>query len=751
MMKNVYSLNAYQLSADKFRLNVLYTGDEEGVPNGFFTHGAQKGIPLIRLMGLDRLNKQQDPTPDGVFDFIDGAATNGGTINSSNGRVYFPSTEPFGKDLRAALDDPELADKYAFDSLYTMTKTMAQQITNKNKYYIEGSYRSSYGSEFHFPSGGATKSVKVTAGGVPLTENVDYTVNYDMGVVTIINQSILASGTPITVTPETDDNYQTDKRMFGVNLDYVFSQDFTIGATLLNLSERPITNKVNYGDEPINNLIWGLNFAYKTEVPFITKAIDLLSFHHTTTKSYLNLDGEFAHFIPGHNRQIGKSGTTYIDNFESAKSTIDLMNMSNWVLASTPQGQPDLFPEALPVNISASIRRQLAYGFNRARLAWYTIDPLFYNGGSSVPSNLTDEDLSRPYARAVYEPELFPYKEQPTSALSTLMTVFNLAYYPSERGAYNYDVDGSEGFSRGLNDDGSLRDPETRWGGIMRKFDNTDFESSNYEYIEFWMMDPFIENPNHSGGKLYFNLGDISEDILRDGRKFYENGMPADGSDEDIEFTAWGRVPTKQMIVNAFDNQTGSRIYQDVGYDGLPSSREGNFFQETFIDRVAAAFGTGSQAYQMAVADPSADDYHYFRGSDYDAADVKLTDRYKFFNNAEGNSPEQGQEGENYPTSATSMPNLEDMNNDNTLSEDERYYQYVIDLSPDKMVVGENYINDVYEGHPKALPDGSRPATKWYQFRIPIHNPDKVVNNMSGFNSIRFMRVFMKDFEEPII
>ncbi len=751
MMKNVYSLSAYQLSADKFRLNVLYTGDAEGTPNGFFTQGAQKGIPLIRLMGLDRLNKQQDPNPDGVFDFIDGAATKGGTINSSNGRVYFPTTEPFGKDLRAVLDDPALADKYAFDSLYTMTKTMAQQITNKNKYYIEGSYRSSYGSEFHFPSGGATKSVKVTAGGVALTENVDYTVNYDMGVVTIINQSILASGTPISVTPETDDNYQTDKRMFGVNLDYVFSQDFTVGATLLNLRERPITNKVNYGDEPINNLIWGMNFAYKTEMPFITKAIDLLSFHHTTTKSYLNLDGEFAHFIPGHNRQIGKSGTTYIDNFESAKSTIDLMNMSNWVLASTPQGQPDLFPEASPVSVSAAARRHLAYGFNRARLAWYTIDPLFYNGGTAVPSNLTAEDLSQPYTRAVYEPELFPFKEQPTTALSTLMTVFNLAYFPSERGPYNYDVDGSEGFSRGLNEDGSLQDPETRWGGIMRKFDNTDFESSNYEYIEFWMMDPFIENPNHKGGKLYFNLGDISEDILRDGRKFYENGLSADGSDEDVEFTAWGRVPTKQMIVNAFDNQTGSRIYQDVGYDGLPSTREADYFRESFIDRVAATFGVGSQAYQMAIADPSSDDYHYFRGSDYDAADLKITERYKYFNNAEGNSPEQGQGGESYPTSATSMPNLEDMNNDNTLSEDERYYQYVIDLSPDKMVVGENYINDVYEGHPKTLPDGSRPATKWYQFRIPIHNPDKVVNNMSGFNSIRFMRVFMKDFEEPII
>ena len=751
MMKNVYSLSAYQVSADKFRLNILYTGDGEGTPNGFFTMGSQKGIPLIRLMGLDRLNQQQDPSPDGIFDFIDGAHINGGTINSSNGRIYFPTTEPFGKDLRAVLDEPELADKYAFDSLYTMTKTMAQQITSKNKYYIEGSYRSSYGSEFHFQGGGATKSVKVTAGGVNLTENVDYTVNYDMGVVTIINQSILASGTPIQITPEVDDAYQTDKRMFGVNLDYVFSKDFTVGATLLNLRERPITNKVNYGDEPINNLIWGMNFAYKTELPFITKAIDLLSFHHTTTKSYLNLDGEFAHFIPGHNRQIGKSGTTYIDDFESAKSTVDLKSMSNWVIASTPQGQPDLFPEASPVSTTSSARRQLAYGFNRALLSWYIIDPLFYNSGSAVPSNISKDDLSQPYARAVYEPELFPYKEQQTTSLSTLMTVFNLAYYPSERGSYNYDVDGSEGFSRGLNEDGTLRDPETRWGGIMRKFDQTDFESSNYEYIEFWMMDPFIENPEHKGGKIYFNLGDISEDILRDGRKSFESGLPTDGSDNDVEFTAWGRVSTQQLIVNAFDNSQEARQYQDVGYDGLPNYQELEFFEDSYINRIAAAFGAGSQAYQNAVADPSADNYHYFRGRDYDEADVKVVPRYKYFNNAEGNSPVESQSPESYPTAATNIPNMEDMNNDNTLSEDERYYQYVIDLRPDRMVVGENYINDIYEGRPDPLPNGERPATKWYQFRIPIHNPDKVVNNMTGFNSIRFMRVFMREFEEPIV
>ena len=754
MMKNVYSLSAYQVQQEDFRLNILYTGDAEGIANGFYNLGPKKGIPLIRLFGLDRLNQQQDPYPDGIFDFVDGAASKGGTINAYNGRIYFPVVEPFGKDLREALGNDEYADKYAFDSLYTTTKTLAQQFTAKNKYYLEGQYKSSSGSEIslnamNVPEG----SVRVTAGGITLTENVDYTVNYSMGTVSIINESVMKSGTPITISLENESTFGVKtKYMFGADMEYRFSDNFNIGATILNLREQPITQKVNYGDEPIKNTIWGMRANYKTKLPWLTKAIDwILPFHSTTAESNIQLEGEFAHFIPGHSRAVGKDGTTYIDDFEATKSTVDLKNVNSWVLASTPQSQSDLFPEARPVTNSDNDRRKLAYGFNRAKLAWYVIDPIFYRNNSATPTNITAEDQSKPYAREVFETELFPYKQQANASDATYISVFNLAYYPTERGPYNFDVNGSEGYSKGLNADGSLKDPGSRWGGIMRKMDNTDFESSNYEYIEFWMMDPFIDNPGHSGGKLYFNLGDISEDVLRDGRKFFENGLPGDNSDEGVDYTVWGRVPNTQMIVNAFENDPAARQYQDVGFDGLQDERERTHYQDKYLELLAAEFGTTAEAYTKAFDDPSNDNYHYFRGTDYDEADIKILDRYKKYNNAEGNSPTDSQSPESYPTTGNSLPNVEDVDNDNTLSEDEKYYQYVIDLRPDKMQVGQNYINDIFEAVPEPLPDGSRPTTKWYQFKVPIKNPDKVVGNIEGFNSIRFMRVFMKDFDEPII
>lgn len=753
MMKNVYSLKAYQVEREDFRLNILYTGEAQGIPNGFYNEGQNKGIPLIRLLGLDRLNQQQDPYPDGVFDFLDNAATQGGLIQSNTGRIYFPYVEPFGSDLRTILkDEPKLADKYAFDSLYTCTKQIAQQFPEKNKYYLEGVYKSNSGSEIYLnamniPDG----SVKVTAGGIPLTENVDYTVNYSMGRVTIINESILNSGQVINVSLENQSGLGQKKTFFGLHLDYAFNKNFNLGATIVNLSERPYTEKVNYGDEPINNTIWGMNMSYKKNTRFLTKMLNWLPFYSSSTESSIQFDGEFAHYIPGHSRAIGKTGVTYIDDFEATKSTIDLKSTSSWSLASTPQGQTQggMFPEAIHTTVNDAARRQLALGYNRAILAWYVIDPLFYRNNSATPSNITKEDQSKPYAREVYEQELFPNRENANN-ISTNISVFNMSFFPSERGPYNYDVTGSEGFSQGVNVDGTLKSPETRWGGIMRKIDNTDFSSSNIEYIEFWMMDPFIENPNHTGGKLYFNLGDISEDVLRDGQKSFENGLPGDGSDENTNFTVWGRVPTIQSVVNAFDNDARARVNQDVGYDGLADEREKEYFKLNYLDHFSTnAELSNSEAYNKALSDPSSDDYYFYRSTVYDKNDVKIIERYKYYNNSEGNSPLSG--SESYPTTGSNIPDNEDVNNDNTLNEDERYYQYVVDLHPDKMKVGQNHINDIYEAYPsQTLPNGTRPMTKWYQFKIPIKEPSKIVGSIDGYNSIRYLRVFMKEFAEPI-
>jgi len=748
MMKNVYSLGAFQINPQDFRLNILYDSEELGVNVGFLDEGPVAGQPLIRVMGLDRLNTQLDPIPDGIFDFVDFAATQGGTINSSNGRIYFPVVEPFGSHLRAMLQDPALGDKYAFDSLYTTTKYRAQQFPERNRFTLEGTYKSSSGSEIplnaiNVPPG----SVVVTAGGVPLIENQDYTVDYTLGRVRIINEAYLNSGTPIRISLESASlfNIQT-KTLMGTHINHRINDNFNVGATIMRLSERPLTQKVNYGDEPIANTIWGLNTTYSTESLLLTKILDKLPFYSSNTPSRITFNGEFAHLIPGHSRRIGSAGTAYIDDFEGSKSSIDLKNVQTWFIASTPQHQTiqGMFPEGAPGT-------DLAFRYNVARLAWYIIDPLFTRLSNLTPTHLRNDanQRSNHFVREVLETEIWPNKESPTGIPSPI-PIMSMAFYPSERGQYNYDAMPSP-YSRGVAQDGSLIAPETRWGGIMRGLQTTDFEASNIEYIEFWVMDPFVYNTEHTGGDLYFNLGDVSEDVLRDGRKAFENGLPVTEELINVDSTMWGYVPTVQAVVNAFDNEPTSRQFQDVGLDGLSVEEERRFFREQFLDVIANLFGTNSQAYQIALEDPSSDLYQYYRGSNLDAAEVSILDRYKRYNGMERNSPTSEQSPEPYPTAATNLPNTEDINRDGTLNEAERYFQYRVSLRPEDMVPGQNFITDVMETSVR-LANNQVENIRWYQFKIPLRDPNRqAVGNIQDFKSIRFLRMFFKGFEEPII
>lgn len=768
MMKNVYSLSAYQVNREDFTLNILYSGDESGVPTGFFEEGPFKGKSLINVFNFDNLDAQQNKVPtgrgDGVFDFIDNAATQGGTINSKNGRIFFTVKEPFGEYLRKKFGPnyQDLADKYCYDSLYTLTKTGAEEYADKNKYLISGYYKSQSGSEIslnalNVPQG----SVIVTAGGVPLTENVDYTVDYTLGRVRIINEGILNSGTPINISMESNTLFSIQtKRMMGAHIDFDVSRDFHIGGTILNLHERPLTQKVNYGDDPISNTIWGMDYSYQTESRFITKLVDKLPFISTSAVSNVTIDGEFAQFIPGISKATGQGGVSYIDDFEGAKSTIDLRSYNTWFLGSTPQHQADLFPEANYYGTTNSI----LYGFNRAKTAWYIIDPsVFYDRTSNItPENIDVDELSNNYVRQVSEQEVFPDKEIPNGT-PTNIGILNVAYYPEIRGQNNYDAMPTN-ISAGVNADGTLAEPESRWGGIMRRIETPDFEAANIEYIEFWMMDPFMEgtpNVNLTGGDLYFNLGSISEDILKDSRKSYENGLPTSDDFEEsaIINTVWGRIPNQLDLVPSFSSETGSRQYQDVGYDGLQDVVERTYFTNQseydsaypYLDTLRALYGENSIAYRIAYDDPSSDNYRNYRGEviDTDPAYSSILKKYIEYNGTDGNSPES-QGDQNVYDGNSRQPNTEDINDDNTLSEGERYFQYKIQLQPDQMKVGSNYITDILEESVK-LANGESTTGRWYQFKIPVNQPDKIVGGITDFKSIRFMRMFLKEFEEPIV
>ena len=757
MMKNVYSLNAYQVQSEKFTLNITYLSDTTGVYLRYIPEGKINKIPLLKVMNLDRLNSKNQVGSDGFFDFVEGY-----TVNAQNGRIFFPVVEPFGKHLADKLGNKELADKYAFTELYDSTLTVAKQLAEKDKFRLQGEYRASSANEIRLGSMNVPRgSVRVTAGGRTLTENSDYSVDYTMGVVTILNQSIIDAGTAISVNLESNTAYNMQRKtMLGLNFTYDFSPDFQLGGTIMHLSEKPMTTKVAMGDEPISNTLWGLNASWKRESQWLTNMVDKLPFVEATAPSNINLGLEFAQLIPGHSGGL-QDNSSYIDDFESSQSGIDLSQPLNWQLSSIPynakgplnggSGEQILFPEA-----STNLSDSTAIGKNRALLAWYHIDGLFTRRNSSLtPTHIKNDldQLSNHYVREVYEPELFPGKDYNNTETST-MSVLNVAYYPQERGPYNLDRD--------LDENGNLLDPAKRWGGMMRKIETSDFEKNNIEYLEFWLLDPFIyadgDEPGTStrknarstneGGYLYFNLGDISEDILKDGKKFFENGLPIDDDPSRVDYTVWGRVPKDRSLVYAFDNTAGARKKQDVGFNGLSVEDERNYpTYAKYLEEIRPKLN--ADAFQKFYDSPAGDKFHYYRGSDYDAEEKSILERYKYFNNTEGNSVAKEDSPESYPTAAKDSPDIEDINQDNTLSETERYFQYRIHLTPSKLEVGQNYITDKRVSKVR-LRNGSSEEVTWYQFKVPVRSGTPI-GNIKDFKSIRFMRMFLTQFEKPVI
>ena len=735
MMKNVYNLGSSTIEKEKFRLDVKYQSDTAGVYISYIPEQQVKAQTIIKLLGADRLDNNNKAHPNGYFDYVEGYTV-------SKGRVFFPEPEPFGRYMYNYLVQhgvsADVAEKYAFTELYDSIKTVAKQIAEKDKYMLVGQYRGTSANvislgAYNVPQG----SVVVTAGGVTLTEGSDYSVDYSGGTVTILNQSIIDAGTNVSVSLESNTDYsQERKTMFGVNWEYDFSKNFLLSGTLMHLSEQALTSKVNMGNEPLNNTIWGLNVNWKKESQWLTNILDKLPFLHLTQPSQISFTGEFAQLIAGQSKGT-QDKASYIDDFENSTNKISILTPTSWMLSSVPS----MFPES-------SDKTTLRSGYNRSLLSWYTIDPLFTRRSSSLtPGHIRSdlEQLSNYYVREIYVNELYPNRNQSTyNGATATLSALNLTYYPNERGPYNFNPD--------VNSDGTLNHPTQHWGGMMRKIDNSDFEENNIEYIEFWMLDPFIYSREEGkaseyGGDLYFNLGEVSEDVLHDGKKFYESGMPVDGSTNWTE-TQWGRIPNQATVTYAFATTKGSRALQDVGLNGLNDEQELAFAPyKSYLDEVQSK--VSAQVWDSIQADPAADDYHYFRGTDYDQMQASIIRRYKYINNPQGNSPDNESRTETYDTSYKTTPDVEDINQDYTLNEYEKYYQYHVSIRPEDLVVGQNFIVDKRETTP-GLRKGGRGKADWYLFRIPLDEFQQKVGSISDFSSIRFIRVFVTGFAHPI-
>jgi len=738
MMKNIYSLQATQLRQENFKLQVIYRDDITGIDNPSLHEGRNtKDVPLVQLTNMDRLNPNLDPQVDGNFDYLENI-----TVQSDQARIIFPVVEPFGDKLLSyfdPVDEVQFIDKYVFQELYEGTQADAVLFANKSKYFLKGSYQSAGGNEVVLPGINISEgSVMVRAGSVMLSEGADYTVDYQFGRVRILNEGVLASGKDITIQYERADLFSVQQRnIMGLDAEYILNKDIKFSGTLLHLNERPIITRVTTGLEPVRNTMIGATASIQKESGFLTRMIDAIPGLDTKEKSTITFRGEYAQLIPGENNVIKRNGgeaASYVDDFESSEIPYDLTRQPvTWKLGSTPQ----LFR---PENGFDSLN----YSYKRAKLSWHTVDvTAFFTSGlvNQVPDNITDQDKQNHYVRQIEFNEIFQQRDN--QQINPPEITFDLAYYPSYPGQYNYNPD--------LNVDGTLRNPRENFAAITKGITyNVDFDNINVQYIEFWLMDPFIQSQNGrvempdgagvsntTGGKFYINLGNISEDVIPDRRHGFENGLPVNDADlNDVEETKWGRVTTKQFLTDAFSAEDGAREKQDVGLDGLSDEDERVQFRD-YLNAVQPRLSAA--AFQRLKADPSKDNFRYYLGGEQDNANRKILGRYFDFNGTEGNSPENAG-----TASATTLPDNEDLNRDNTLSDLDGYYQYEVDLRPNQLESNKYVVDEVTVER-----NGDR--VKWYQFRIPIREFDDKIGSIDGFKSIRFIRLFMTDWEQPVV
>ncbi len=724
MMKNIYATGAYQLSQEDFKLNILYA---ETTPRNYITpveSGVGSGWPsspkpledriLLDVFNLDRLNAYNDLQSggDGFFDYVEGI-----TINSQTGSIIFTKVEPFGEYLFNLLgggtydvdnDQGYNANqqKYVFRNMYSLPTAAAQQDADKNRFILKGTYKSQGTNgipigAFNVPQG----SVRVTAGGRQLQEGIDYTVNYQSGTVQILDPSLEASNTPINISVENNAVFgQQTRRFTGVNVEHQFNKNFVLGGTLLNLNEKPLTQKSNYGIEPVNNTIFGLNSNFSTEVPFLTRLVNKLPNIDTDVPSNLSVRGEVAFLSPSSPKNADFEGetTTYLDDFEGAQSLIDIRSFLGWSMASPP------------VEFTTTVN-SVESGFGRAKMAWYTVDPIFYS--NQRPTALSDDDISTNETRRIYIQDVF--NQDVAQGQTLAQNTLDIAYYPDMKGPYN------------ANPNFTSEQPQDKWAGIMRSLSSTNFEQSNVEYVQFWVLDPYVDGIATSAGDLVINLGNISEDILPDGRKQYENGLPVDPVSNDLTYkTNWGKVPATQSLIYAFDADENNRGLQDIGFDGLTDAEEATYTFE------------GGITYNGPAEDPALDNYEYFLNRE-----GSILERYLNYNNPEGNSPVQLS---NSDRGSTTLPDVEDIDRDGTMNTVNSYYEYRINIKPGT-TVNDKYVTDIKEGVTRSLPNGNTLNERWIQYKIPLSDFTDAVGGISDFRSISFMRMYLTGFSSNVV
>jgi len=531
-LKNIYPIGGRDIKEEGFELNIQYQ-DETGDPKSDY-----QGTPYVQLFGLDKTNSDgTSDQPDGAFDFTNY------TINTVTGEIIFPTLQPFGEQFPSALPSDR-----RYQAVYDTLVTFAQQEKTKDKFTITGVYSASTTSTFNIGFNVVENSVEVYLGGQKLTQGSDYLVDYNIGQVQILNENALVPGADLRITYEQNDLFQlASKTLLGFRGIYEINKESHIGFSFLNLNQKTLSDKVRIGEEPLNNTIYGIDFASKFDLPILTKALDNVI--STSEMSNLKLAAEYAYISPEPNTKKStissdeNKSIAYIDDFEGAKRIIPVgISYGQWKDLSPPNRVP-LHPTDLS---AAELRDYKAFSY------WFNLLP-------------------------AVDPVTDIWPERQAARDNNKVTVLDFIYEPNERGRYNT-----------LNP--TLSNPALNWGGMMKPLSSTasNLVEENIEFIEFWAQLPSVPD----NAELNIDLGQISEDVIPNGELDSEDLNNNDAIDEGEDTGLDGLFDSAEPGYNAttnpdpsndnFSYASGSNDYKTInGTEGNATGIESGRFPDT--------------------------------------------------------------------------------------------------------------------------------------------------------------------------
>jgi len=177
------------------------------------------GTPLLKVMGLDRFDQNNQRVSDQNFDFIPGI-----TIDVEHAELIFPTLRPFDDGIKQYFErqNPPVTgiDSLLFPDVYDTTQSGAANNTISNKYFMKGLINLGQRSKIALGFNVVEGSVQVLLNGSPMTPSVDYTVDYILGEVVLRSEQATLPGSKVEVKYEQNDLFQlASKTLLGVRGD----------------------------------------------------------------------------------------------------------------------------------------------------------------------------------------------------------------------------------------------------------------------------------------------------------------------------------------------------------------------------------------------------------------------------------------------------------------------------------------------------------------------------------------------------